>query len=105
MAKRNYIFTNKKQSQRAIMSTVLGTISLASLGIVVYLTYRAEGAATVGYGLTGLFATIFSMIGLGLGIVTVRDKSYYRLFPWLGTILNLLTLTCISMMLYAGGRL
>lgn len=87
------------------MSTILGTISLVSLGIVVYLTYQKDGAATVGYGVTGLLATIFSMIGLGLGIVTVRNKGYYRLFPWLGTILNFLTLACISMMLYWGGRL
>lgn len=87
------------------MSTILGIISTASLGIVVYLTYLADGEAKVGYGVTGLLATIFSMIGLGLGIVTVRDKTYYRLFPWLGVVLNLVALGSISMMLYLGSRL
>lgn len=105
MAKRNYIFTNKKHSHRAIMSTILGIISTASLGIVVYLTYLADGEAEVGYGVTGLLATIFSMIGFGLGIVTVRDKTYYRLFPWLGVVLNLVALGSISLMLYWGSQI
>ena len=87
------------------MSTILGIISTVSLGIVVYLTYLRGGEATVGYGVTGLLATIFSMVGLGLGIVTVRDKNYYRLFPWLGIILNVFALGSISLMLYLGSRL
>uniref|UniRef100_UPI004055E803 DUF6142 family protein n=1 Tax=Acetatifactor sp. TaxID=1872090 RepID=UPI004055E803 len=104
MARRNYIFTNKKHSQRAIMSTILGIISTVSLGIVVYLTYR-NGEATIGYGVTGLLATIFSIVGLILGVLTVRVKEYYRLFPWLGIILNLIALCSISFMLYFGSSL
>ena len=34
--RRNYIFTNKKHSDKAIMSTILGIISTASLGIVIF---------------------------------------------------------------------
>ena len=100
MARRNYIFTNKKHSHRAIMSTILGIISTASLGSVVYLTYLADGDAKTGYGVTGLLATIFSVVGLVLGIVTVRDKTYYRLFPWLVVILNLVALGTIGLVLY-----
>lgn len=105
MARRNYIFTNKKHSQRAIMSTILGTISAISLGIVVYMTYRSGGEAANGYGVTGLLATIFSLVGLVLGVLTVRDKKYYRFFPWLGVVLNLLVLGSISAILYMGSRL
>lgn len=105
MARRNYIYTNKKHSQRAIMSTILGTISTVSLGIVVYMTYRSAGVATVGYGVTGLLATLFSIVGLILGIITVREKDYYRLFPWLGIGLNLLVLGSISFILYMGSRI
>jgi len=105
MAKRNFIFTNKRHSQRAIMATILGIISMASLGIVLYLTYQRNGEATVGYGVTGLLATIFSVVGLVLGILTVRDKGFYRLFPWLGIVLNLIVLGSISFMLYFGSAL
>lgn len=102
MKKRNYIFTNKKNSERAIMATILGVISCVSLGIVVYLTYLNNGQAPAGYGVTGLLATIFSLTGLGLGIVTVREKNYYRLFPILGIVLNLAALAFVSLILYMG---
>lgn len=105
MARRNYIYTNKKHSQRAMMSTILGTISTVSLGIVIYMTYLRDGAATVGYGVTGLLAALFSVIGLILGVITVREKDYYRLFPWLGIGLNLLALGSISFILYFGSRI
>lgn len=105
MKRKSYIFTNKKHSQRAIMSTILGIISFVSLSIVVYLTYLSGGEAQNGYGLTGLLATIFSFVGLILGIVTVRDKTYYRLFPWLGVILNCLSLGAVSLILYLGSIL
>lgn len=84
------------------MSTILGIISIASMGIVVYLTYLQDGQATVGYGVTGLLATLFSLTGLILGIVTVKNKEYYRLFPWLGIVLNLVSLGGISLILYLG---
>lgn len=87
------------------MATILGIISLVSMGIVVFLTYRSAGEATVGYGITGLLATLFSLVGLILGVVTFRDKDYYRVFPVLGIVLNLLSLGGISLILYVGANL
>lgn len=105
MRKKNYIFTNKKHSDKAIMSTILGVISLASLGIVTYLSFRQGGVMYGGYGVTGVLATIYSLIGLILGILTLRDKDIYRIFPVLGTILNVIALGGISFLLYLGSRL
>ena len=102
MKKKNYIFTNKKHSQRAIMSAILGIISMVSLCVVIYLTYLMGGRAQNGYGVTGLLAAIFSFIGLFLAIDTVRDKSYYRFFPWLGLVLNLIVLIMVCGILYLG---
>ena len=87
------------------MSTILGIISTVSIGIVLYLTYLRGGEATVGYGVTGLLATLFSLVGLILGVLTVRNKEYYRLFPWLGIVLNLLALGSISFILYFGSMM
>lgn len=103
--KRGYIFTNKKHSEKAIMSTILGIISLVSLVIVVYLTYRQGGNAPTNYGFTGLLVTLFSLIGLILGILTVKEKDMYHFFPWLGIVLNLLALGGISFILYIGANL
>lgn len=59
MRKKNYIFTNKKHSNRAIMSTILGGISLVSLGIVTYLSYSQGGVMHGGYGVTGVGHHLF----------------------------------------------
>lgn len=100
--KGSFIFTSKRHSPKAIMSTILGILSTASLGMVIYLTYRRGGAATPGYGVTGLLAAIYSGIGFVLGIVTVQDKDCYRLFPVLGLLFNLAALGAVGLILYMG---
>lgn len=103
--RKGYIFTNKRHSHKAIMSVALGAISLISLCIVVFLAYRGGGEAAVKYGFTGLLALLFSLVGLMLGILTLGDKTYYRLFPVLGILLNFASLGFISLILYAGANL
>lgn len=100
--KPNYIFTNKRHSNRAIMSTILGLISTLSLSAVIYLTYAQEGEAQTGYGITGLLVAVFSMTGLVLGIVTAVEKDRYKLFPCLGIVFNLLALFGVGLVVYAG---
>lgn len=100
--KTNYIFTNKRHSNRAIMSTILGVISTVSLIMVVYLAYVKKGETPVNYGLTGLLVAIFSMTGLLLGIVTVRERDRYKLFPGIGILLNTVALFGIGLVVYAG---
>ena len=84
------------------MSMILGVISLVSMIIVIYLTYKNGGEAKGGYGVTGLLATIFSLTGLVLGIITLKEKENYKLFPFLGTILNSVVLIGIGFLLYLG---
>lgn len=102
MKRKKYIYTNRKHSQRAIMSTILGIISNVSLGIVIYLTYLRSGNAPIGYGLTGLLAVLFSVVGLILGIVTIQQKDYFRFFPVLGILLNLAALGFVAFLLQLG---
>lgn len=103
--RKGYIFTNKRHSHRAVMSVALGAISLVSLGIVIFLAYRSGGEAAVKFGFTGLLALLFSFVGLFLGVLTFSDKTYYRLFPVLGILLNFAALGFISLILYAGANL
>lgn len=100
--RRSYIFTNKKHSDKAIMSMILGIISTVSLGIVIFLTYRRGGEAKMGYGVTGVLATLFSLTGLALGLLTVREKENFRLFPVLGILFNMAALGILGLILYCG---
>lgn len=87
------------------MSVILGVISLAALVTVVFLSYRSGGEAAVKYGFTGALAFVFSLVGVILGVLTACDRSYYRFFPVLGVMLNVLALGGVSLILYAGVNL
>lgn len=103
MKKRSgYIFTNKFHSSRAIMSTLLGLISIVSLVTVICLTYIRGGEAAISYGLTGLLAMLMSVAGIVLGIVTALEKDRYRLFPALGILLNLIALVIDALIVCLG---
>ena len=103
--RKGYVFTDKKNSNRAVMATILGVISLVSLGVVVFFSYRSGGEAKAGYGVTALLAAAYSLTGLVLGFITVQDKNYFRLFPVLGLVLNGAALAGIGLILYLGGNL
>lgn len=106
MARRSgYMFTNRKHPKRAIMGTILGGISLLSLIFVIYLSYVNAGANPGSAGLTGLLITLFSMVGLVLGIMTMMERDRYPLFPVLAIVLNIIALGGISLILYAGASL
>ncbi len=97
-----YIFTNKRHHDRGIMSAILGVIADMSLVAVIYLTYIQEGIATRSYGLTGLLVLFMSLVGLWLGIVEVKNKDCYKLFPVAGIVLNLIALAGVALIIYAG---
>ena len=99
---RKYIFTNKKQSKKGIMSAVLGIIALVSLFFAVYETFRNQGQALVKYGVAALFALLFALAGIVLGIMSKMEEDRFYLFSYLGIILNLLAIAGIGFIIYAG---
>ena len=103
--RRGYKFTNRKHSERAMMSTILGAIGLISMIIVLTGSYRSGGEVGTGFGFTGLFAMLYAFAGLVLGVLPLCEKRHYKLFSVLGILLCLLTLALISACLYAGANL
>ena len=99
---KRYKFTNKKHPEKGIMSAILGVISLVSVGVAVYQTFLARGQASTNMGVAGLMITAFSAIGLVLGYLAKKEHDKFMFFPYLGMILNVMALGCISVILYAG---
>ena len=99
-----YIFTDKKNPERGIMSAILGVIACVSVCLAVYLTYQNKGAAPMQYGSVILLSMVFSIGGMVLGILAMLEKDIFRMFPVLGIVLNSLTLIAGCMILYIGVR-
>lgn len=93
---RHYIFTDKRESKKGILSAMLGAMSLISVFLTVYFTWQNHGAAYVRYGVVALLCLIFSAAGLVLGIMAKLEEDKFYLFAWIGIVLNALTLLGIG---------
>ena len=102
MKKNSYMFTNKEHTQKGIMSTILGVISLATLGYAVFMSYRRVGNIPRQYGAAAMLVMVYAFVGIGLGVVSKTERDKFYLFTYLGIILNMLALALISVILYAG---
>ena len=100
--KKNYIFTNKEHPQKGIMSTVLGIISAASVLLALYFTFLNGGKAQPRYGAAVLFAVLFAIAGLVLGIMSKMEPDKYYLFSYLGLVINSMVLIGAGFILFAG---
>lgn len=103
MAKKNsYMFTNKQHTQKGIMSTILGVISLATLAYAVVMSYLRAGDIPRQYGAAAMLVMIFAFVGIVLGAVSKTERDKFYLFSYLGIVLNVIVLGVISVILYAG---
>ena len=100
--KNSYIFTNKSHSQKGIMATILGIISWTTLIYAIVMSYRSTGDIPIQYGAAVLLAMLFSLAGAALGVISRTERDKYYFFSYLGILLNLLALGCVSAILYAG---
>lgn len=103
MAKKNsYMFTSKQHTQKGIMSTILGVISLVTLAYTVIMSYLKAGNVPRQYGAAVMLVMIFAFVGIILGVVSKTERDKFYLFSYLGIVLNVLALLVISVILYAG---
>lgn len=105
MAKKGYKFTNKKHSPKAVMSTVFGVLSVASLVTLVYLSYLRAGQVPVNYGIAMILALVFAIVGCVLGVLAWQEREKFKVFAIIGLVLNGVALLSVSGILYAGSYL
>ncbi len=99
---KGFIFTNKKHTEKGIMSTILGVLAAITLGLAVYFSYSTGGDATSRDAAAALLAVVFMTIGLTLGIWSTSEKDKYKLFTLLGIVANVLAFAMLSLILFAG---
>lgn len=97
-----YKFTIRKYSPVSIMSTGFGVITSVSMILAVIFTFRNQGEALLGYGLTCVLSLLMAGCGLGLGIKTRLEPDMYYLFANIGIILNGLVLAFLGYLLVLG---
>ncbi len=100
--KSSYMFSNKEHTLKGIMATILGVISLASIGYIVFDSYRSAGEVPLQYGAVAFLVMIFAFAGIVLGVISKSEPDKFYFFSYLGIVLNMLVLAALSVILYAG---
>lgn len=105
MNRRGFIFTNKKQTNIGIMSTIIGAMCILSNLYGYIKSYKYAGAVPQNVGAALFLTAVLSCIGLILGAVSRTEKNKFYLFSYLGIIFNTAALIMTGGILYAGAYL
>lgn len=100
--RRKIKFSVKETKPSTVFGAVLGILSVITVITVVYLTFKANGEATLSYAFAGLLASGFSVAGLVLSILCMNDQYQPHTFGWVGLITNGLALLGMAQILYLG---
>ncbi len=100
LKKQKFIFTTKKHPLIAIMSTVLGAVSLASYAFAIIRSFMLEGRIPSRFGIAGVLALIYSLVGAVLALYSFKLKDTFRLFPAIGISLNAISLLTAAFILW-----
>lgn len=97
-----YKFTNRKHPWTAIVSVFFGCLSIVSIVLAIYFTYKAGGEAAFRYGMVCLYSVLLSIVGEAMAIVAYCDKDQFYFFPVLGMGLNAIVMVAGLYIVFAG---
>lgn len=100
--KKKFVYTNKKHTEKGIFATILAVISFITLIFLLVMSFNHSGEIDSSYGATAFLCTLFSGVGIVLGLIGKNEPDKYYLFAHLGITWNVINLMFISAILYAG---
>ena len=95
-------FSVKETKLPTVFGVLLGIISICTVMVLLYLTFRNGGEASLSYAFAGLLASLFSVTGLVLSILCLNDHYQPHAFGWLGLLTNGLAVLSMAGILYLG---
>lgn len=102
MRRRNFMFSNKKNPWRGIMSTILGILSVAAIALAVFSSFKSKGATNYRLASVVLVSFVFGITGVVFGILSRFERDMFYFFSNLGIILNAIAILATGFILYAG---
>lgn len=102
--RRNYKFTEKKQSKRGIAGFLLALLSIAVFVMVVVNSFSHRGNGSMYLGSAGVSSMLLGVVALVLAIKSLREENSFKLFPYLATVSSFLA-TGVWVALYVAGAL
>lgn len=79
--RRSYKFTEKTHSKRAVVSFGLGTATLVTYFVFVYLSYQSAGQLSAYFGAFGVLAMLVAVVSVVIAITTLKEEDSFAFFP------------------------
>lgn len=86
--RREIKLTTIKENENGIVALICGVISAVSFLVLILVSFFRGGKAGAGIGLVGLFSMIFSIVGLVLGALNVKNGDRTFVFTKAGFFVN-----------------
>lgn len=102
--RRDYKFTEKKQSKRGIAALILALLSLAVFAAVIVNSYWNRGNGSMYLGSAGVASMLLGLVALVLAIKSLREENSFKLFPYAATVSSFLA-AGVWITLYVAGAL
>ncbi|MCR4690218.1 MAG: DUF6142 family protein [Lachnospiraceae bacterium] len=102
MAKKRYLFSDKKNPEKGVFSSFLGLIGLLGVCLALLISYKNEGVVPLRLGAVVLLSVFFGVTGLVMGIMSHMEPDVLLFFPKLGIVLNAVTILIGGVILYMG---
>ena len=92
--RRNYKFTEKYHSKRAIAAFAIAAVLLILYVVFVYLAYMGDGGLSTYFGSAGVMAMLLSVISFIVSITSFGDEDSFQMFPRLALFTSMLSSVC-----------
>ena len=92
--RRNYKFTEKSHSKRAIAAFVVAGLLFLLYLVLVYLAYIGNGGLSTYYGSIGVMAMLLSVVAFIVSLTCLGEEDSFQMFPRLALVTSLLSSVC-----------
>lgn len=99
---KRYIFTSNRHSKTGMMAFMFGMMSLISFFLAVIFSIRDVERMASRMGGVGLIAMVFAVVGVVLGIMSLRETDVFRIMPRTAFAVSLISLLLWAGVIYIG---
>lgn len=99
---KRYIFTSNRHSKTGMMAFMFGMMSFISFFLAVMFSIRDVDKMAARMGGVGLIAMIFALVGVVLGVMSLRETDVFRIMPRTGFAVSLISLILWAGVIYIG---
>ena len=83
-----YKFTEKTQSKRGIIASILGAVSHGIAWYVIWNSFTKGGEGSMYLGSAGIASLLLAFVAFVVAILSLKEEESFKVFPYIGSFLS-----------------